>query len=169
MMESSFNILRILHDEHFATTALLEKLEKALSGARSAPANDDADMNRLLGDVEAVLHEEISHHYSFEEEHLFPLFGEFGDAGITMMLRGEHEVIRPLAAELSGLAKAGRKDGFTQETWDIFREKALELVEREVFHIQKEEMGFLPALDQMIDEDQNSELTMSYVEMKNAG
>jgi DUF438 domain-containing protein len=168
MMESSFNILRTLHDEHFATMALLEKLETALSGAKTAPANDDSTMNRLLGDVEAVLHEEISHHYSFEEEHLFPLFGEFGDAGITMMLRGEHDIIRPLAAELSEMAKVGRKDGFTQESWDVFREKGLELVEREVFHIQKEEMGFLPALDQIIDDDQDSELTMAYVEIKNA-
>lgn len=169
MMQSDFNILRTLHDEHFATMALLEKLEKALSGTQKAPASDDSTMNRLLGDIEAVLHEEISHHYSFEEEHLFPLFGEFGDAGITMMLRSEHEIIRPLAAELSDLAKVGRKDGFTQSSWDDFREKGLELVEREVFHIQKEEMGFLPALDQMIDEDQDSELTMAYIELKNAG
>ena len=168
-MESSFNILRTLHDEHFATMALLEKLETALSGARTAPANDDTTMNRLLGDVEAVLLEEISHHYAFEEAHLFPLFAEFGDVGITQMLLGEHQIIRPLATELSEMAKAGRKDGFSPESWEAFREKGLELVEREVFHIQKEEMGFLPALDQMIDSDQDSELTMAYLELKNAG
>ncbi len=169
MMETSFNILRTLHDEHFATMALLEKLETALSGAKAPPAQDDATMNRLLGDVEAILLEEISHHYAFEEGHLFPLFAEFGDMGITQMLLGEHEIIRPLAQELSELAKAGRRDGFTPESWEVFREKGLELVEREVFHIQKEEMGFLPALDQMIDEDQDSELTMAYIELKNAG
>jgi DUF438 domain-containing protein len=168
MMESSFAILRTLHEEHFATMALLEKLETALSSNRTPPANDDSVMNGLLGDVEAVLHEEISHHYSFEEGHLFPLFAQFGDDGITQMLLGEHEIIRPLAGELAELAKIGRKEGFTPETWDVFREKGQELVEREVFHIQKEEMGFLPGLDQIIDSDQDSELSMIYVELKNA-
>ena len=169
MMETDFNILRTLHEEHFATMALLEKLETALSGARKPPANDDTTMNRLLGDLDAVLHEEISHHYGFEEEHLFPLFAEFGDVGITQMLAGEHEIIRPLALEVSQLARDARKDGFTPESWEIFREKGLELVEREVFHIQKEEMGFLPALDQMIDEEADSKLTLAYIELKNAG
>ena len=168
MMETDFNILRTLHEEHFATMALLEKLETALSAARTVPANDDSTMNRLLGDLDAVLHEEISHHYSFEEEHLFPLFAEFGDVGITQMLAGEHEIIRPLAQELSQLARDARQHGFTPESWEVFREKGLELVEREVFHIQKEEMGFLPALDQIIDSDTDSELTMAYMELKNA-
>lgn len=169
MIESEFSIVRTLHDEHFATLALLEKLETAISGAKSPPAADDSNMNRLLGDIEAILDEEISHHYGFEEQHLFPLFAQVGDIGITLMLAGEHQIIRPLAAELSELAKAGRRDGFTPESWETFREKGLELVEREVFHIQKEEMGFLPAVDQMIDSDQDSELTMAYVELKNAG
>ena len=168
MMESDFAIVRTLHDEHFATMALLEKLEAALGGAKAVPAADDADLNRLLGDIEAVLHEEISHHYAFEEEHLFPLFSQFGEMGITMMLKGEHEAIRPLAAELGELAKAGRRDGFTPESWAEFREKGQELVEREVFHIQKEEMGFLPAVDQILDEEQDSQLTMAYVEIKNS-
>ena len=169
MMESSFNILRTLHDEHFAIMALLEKLETTLNGAKAAPASDNPDMNRLLGDLEAVLNEEISHHYAFEEQHLFPLFAEFGDMGITQMLQGEHEIIRPLARDLSDRAKAGRKDGFSPESWEIFREKGLELVEREVFHIQKEEMGFLPAIAQMIDEETDQTLSMAYQDMKNAG
>ena len=169
MMDSQFNILRTLHDEHFATLALLEKLENALSGTQTAPSLDDSDFSRLLGDIEAVLHDEISHHYAFEEGHLFPLFAEFGDMGITQMLGDEHEIIRPLAADLSALAKIGRKDGFEDESWAEFREKALELVERETFHIQKEEMGFLPAIEEMIDEDQDRELTMAYIEIKNSG
>lgn len=168
-MDTNFNILRTLHDEHFAIIALLEKLETALSGAKAPPAGDDQDMNRLLGDLEAVLDEEISHHYAFEEQHLFPLFTEFGDAGITQMLAGEHEIIRPLASEVSACAHTARKQGFTPESWEFFREKGLELVEREVFHIQKEEMGFLPALDQMIDEEKDSELSMAYAELKNTG
>lgn len=169
MMESRFSILRTLHDEHFATMALMEKLETALSGAGPAPAADDNDMIRLLADVEAVLAEEISRHYSFEEDYLFPLFAEYGDVGITQMLGGEHEIIRPLASRVGELARTARQQGFTPESWEIFRESGLELVEREVFHIQKEEMGFLPAVDQMIDGEKDSELSMAYAELKNAG
>ena len=100
---------------------------------------------------------------------MFPLFAEFGDFGIAQMLGDEHLIIRPLAAELAALAKSGRQDGFNGEDWSNVREKGLELIERETFHIQKEEMGFLPAVDDMIDEDQDRELTMAYIEIKNDG
>ncbi len=42
----------------------------------------------------------------------------------------------------------------------------VDVAEREAFHIQKEEMGLLPALDQMLDEDEDGPLQMAYVEMK---
>jgi hypothetical protein len=69
------------------------------------------------------------------------------------MLKGEHEIIRPMAAQLIQSVKAARSEWFGPESWQAFYDLGLDLAERETFHIQKEEMGFLPLLEQIIDED----------------
>jgi hypothetical protein len=42
------------------------------------------------------------------------------------------------------------------------RALALELAERLVSHVQKEEMSMLPALDDLLDEDADRELVLAY-------
>ena len=85
------------------------------------------------------------------------------------MLGSEHEAIRPLARRLVGLAREAAATGFSAETWAEFHRLGGQLVEREVFHVQKEEMGFLPALDQSLDAEDDSALLATYEAMKGAG
>ena len=162
------SILRTLHEEHMATIAMLERLEALLrrQGAASPPASGDKEAAALLGDLVVMLEDEITHHYAFEEKYLFPKFSEHYDPGIPMMLQGEHETIRPLAESAAGLARTAGTGGFTPEAWKEFHELAAEIVEREVFHVQKEEMGFLPALNQVMDPDLEKELSLAYSELK---
>ncbi len=168
MFEFNLGILRILHDEHTAMLAVLERLEKLLSthGPANAPDVRDASTAQLLGDVTAALGDDISHHYAFEETHLFPRFAEYADPGISNMLKDEHDLIRPLATGLLALIEQARTGGFDQQDWARFHETAMDVTEREIFHVQKEEMGFLPLLDQVLDEDLDGELQMAYMEMK---
>ena len=169
MYDFSLQLLKSLHDDHMATMALLERVEAALERqGNDVPAQDDPTMRPLLTDITAVMVEEVKGHFAFEEEHLFPRFAEMADMGIPMMLKGEHDIIRPLAARLVELAKNALEGGFDAETWAEFSEKGRELVERELFHIQKEEMGFLPALDQMLDPEEDGALQMAYAECKSA-
>jgi len=168
MFALRLGILRGLHDEHVAMLAVLERLENLLAanGPRNPPDATQASVAKLLGDVAAVLGDDVSHHYAFEETHLFPRFAELADPGIPEMLRQEHEIIRPLAERLVAIIAQAKRDGFTPAIWAEFHETGGEVAEREAFHIQKEEMGFLPALDQMLDEDEDGPLQMAYVEMK---
>lgn len=151
-----------------ATLAMLERLEIFLGrhSASNPPAADSSEMVTLMTDLSALLVAEIGAHFSFEEEFLFPRFANIADAGIPMMLKGEHDVIRPIAERMTEMAKGFRGGELTAETWKEFHRLGLELVEREVFHVQKEEMGFLPALDQMLDPDEEAELVMAYAEKK---
>lgn len=161
-------ILQTLHEEHMAVLALLERLEQYLGRfkASAPPPAGDADTAALLEELAANMEGEISHHYSFEEQHLFPKFMELAGPGIPMMLKDEHDTIRPVAKRLAELAHAGKASGFSAETWKEFHELGLEMVEREVFHVQKEEMGFLPALDQMLPPDLGPGLAEAYEALK---
>ncbi|MBZ0217995.1 MAG: hemerythrin domain-containing protein [Fimbriimonadaceae bacterium] len=168
MFDLNLSILRSLHEEHAATLAVLERFEKLLTtnNPQTPPDISNPEVAGILRDVATVIGDDVSHHFAFEETHLFPKFEEFADPAITQMLRQEHELIRPMAERLGAIIKDAKDSGFTPESWAEFHETGSEITEREIFHIQKEEMGFLPALDQMLDEDDDGPLQMAYIEMK---
>ena len=163
MYRMTHAVLRALHEDHVKTLGLLDRLEALLrrNGADRPPAASDAEASALLAEVVANMTEEVGHHFAFEEEQLFPRFSRFAEPGIPAMLRGEHDAMRGLAGRLTELA-AGGVGGFDPALWAEFHRLGRELVEREVFHIQKEEMGFLPAMDQILQPEDAAELEMLY-------
>ena len=167
MMDYTRSIARMLHEEHLATIGLLERCEAALAANRkSAPEAGDASVNALLKDLDSAVESEISSHFAFEEEHLFPRLDAGGDTGMTMILMGEHETILPLGRQVGALARTGRDGGFTDASWAEFRRLAAELVERMISHIQKEEMGLLPAVEDLLDDEADMALTSQYAQMR---
>ena len=167
-MDYSRAICRTLHEDHMATVRVLEHLETALSriGRKTPPPLRDPDLTRLLSDVAAVMQSEITGHFAFEEDHLFPLIEEIGETGMLAILRDEHATIRPLALRITEAIKASRENGFAPDDWAGFYDLGLELAERETFHIQKEEMGFLPLLDQIVEPEDDSALSMAFAEAR---
>ena len=59
------------------------------------------------------------------------------------------------------LAEIGN-NGFEPATWSEFHRQGSEYVERMVSHIQKEEMGLLPALEDVLDDEQDASLFEEY-------
>ena len=167
-MEYALGICNTLHADHMMTVRMLENLETALTriGRKNPPAADDPELSRLLTDLVAIMQSEISSHFGFEEDHLFPRIEEIGDTGMLAILREEHNIIRPLAARITEVVKESRTSGFTPDLWAELYDLGLELAERETFHIQKEEMGFLPLLDQFIEPDEDGALSMAFAEAK---
>ncbi len=157
-----------LHEDHMTTLQLLERLEAALSqqSAEQPPDTGDVAVRDLLADVASVLKAEVTNHFAFEEENLFPRFSERLESFVPVMLKGEHEIIRPLANQVADLARQAIEQGFDARSWATFRDAGLELVEREVFHVQKEEMGFLPGLEEILDEDESASLNTAYLQAK---
>ncbi|MCW8915231.1 MAG: hemerythrin domain-containing protein [Magnetovibrio sp.] len=167
-MEYALNICNSLHDDHMKTVSMLEDLEAALKriGRNNPPAADDADVNKMLDDLVAVMDIEITSHFRFEEEHLFPRAEQMGGGHMLMILRDEHDTIRPLAARIAELIEVPRENGFDAETWAKLYDLGLELAERETFHIQKEEMAFIPMLSQIIDPSDDEALTKTFLSFK---
>ena len=168
MYEMNHRILQILHEEHLTTLGLLDRFDSLLkkTGPGSPPDKGNEAVVLLLADVVANMEDEAEGHFDFEEQHLFPRFSQFAEPGIPAMLRAEHDAIRPLARKLVELGGQAKTDGFSAETWREFHQVGREMVEREAFHVQKEEMGFLPALDQMLQADDAAQLAEIYEGLK---
>lgn len=146
-MEFNRRISRRLHEEHAATLALWGRVEAALAAGRPDPA--------LLTSAAAALAQELDRHFRFEEEELFPRLDEAGEGDIGELLREEHEVIRAAGTRFVALVKSG---SFENELKIL----GLELAERLVGHVQKEEMAMLPALEDFIDEETDHALDGAY-------
>ncbi len=162
-------ILQILSQEHRAVLSILERLDRFLDdnpAKRPAPDYQSSQTRAIFEDLSDTMEGEIKHHYTFEEENLFPRFSQAADPGISTMLQDEHETIRPIATRLAELSRDGLYGNLSEEAWKEFHSLAGEMIERETFHIQKEEMGFLPGLENMISEDESSQLERIYAGMK---
>ncbi|MGO8916882.1 MAG: hemerythrin domain-containing protein [Stellaceae bacterium] len=159
-MDFRRHVSRALHEDHVATIAVLERLETLLGRYLPSRPPPHADAARLLKELIAALDTEIGPHFTFEEASVFPLLGEAGDREMAAYLLEEHQAILPLAHRLVEIAKSARAAGFAAEPWTQFHVTGAELIERLVSHVQKEEMGLLPALDDLLDDEADGRLAV---------
>lgn len=155
---NSTQVSRILDEEHRTNIALLGKIEQSLGrAARFEPA-----LAGLIGQFVRALEHDIDRHFRFEEESLFPRMAEAGDGEMAALMVEEHEAIREVARELLPLARLAAQGTIDEAGWSALRRSALELVERQVSHIQKETMALLPLLDDVLDDETDRELAFAY-------
>jgi hemerythrin-like domain-containing protein len=155
-MNFARQVSQALHAEHLATLELLGRVERA--ALRAA----DAELPSLAAALVRQIEHEIGRHFGFEEDDLFPRMADAGDADLAALLAEEHESIRAVAAELLPLARSAARGELAAADQAAFRRLALELVERMVAHIQKETMGLLPLLDDLLDDAADRELAFAY-------
>jgi hemerythrin-like domain-containing protein len=159
----SRRVCQVLHEEHAATLALTERLGAFLKRHRSEPASTDASLTtRLLHDLSRAMETEVTRHFDFEEADLFSHLTAAGESAIGAHLTEEHEVMRPLARELSRLARAAAANGFDEPGWQAFRRVAADLCERLQDHVQKEEAVLLPLLEENLDAAMDTSLYDAY-------
>lgn len=139
-------VSRRLHEEHQATLALWARVEATLAAGRHDAA--------LMRSAAAALAEEIERHFAFEEKELFPRLAQAGEGDIAELLNEEHVAIREAALRFIALS-----NGAFSKAMQVC---GLELAERLVSHVQKEEMSMLPALDDLLDEAADAELAVAY-------
>jgi hemerythrin-like domain-containing protein len=135
-MESHIRqVSRRLHEEHQATLGLWARVEASLAAGKP---------DALMRAAAASLAEEIERHFAFEETELFPRLADAGEGDIANLLAEEHEAIRAAGLRFIAAAKENLLDA-------SLKPLGLELAERLVSHVQKEEMSMLPALDDVLD------------------
>jgi len=158
-MDHARRIAHRLHEEHLASLEILGRFELALSRAARNPPPGDPAWGSLAGAVCAMLEHELVRHFAFEEQELFPRLAAAGESFIGDLLTEEHEAMREVIATLLPALRAA---GPTATAWDTVRRSGFEFVERMQAHIQKEEMGLLPMIEDLIDEDTDEALALAY-------
>jgi len=158
-------VCQVLHDEHFATIALMERLEQAVARHRNGPPDaKDQIVAQLMADLAIGIEGELARHFAFEEDELFSYLDAADDRAIGAHLREEHAMIRPLGTALVKVIGDIRAHGCNAARWDEFRRFGRELSERLVAHAQKEEMALLPMLDEIMDPEREAQLYEKYAE-----
>lgn len=163
-MDSRSHIARRLHDEHEAVFGLMARMQRAFAGAAAEAMPDLAApaWGALLRDLHAALEFEVAGHFDFEERALFPLLAEAGEADLVGILDEEHQVIRAIASPMIESLRRFRSAGLGPADWRSLRALGLELAERLDAHARKEEAAMLPALDALLDPEQDRALLASY-------
>ena len=152
-----------LDTEHRCNLDLLGRVEQAFVRAPRAGPARGAEFTRLASAFVRFIEQDIGRHFDFEERELFPRMAESGEGDIAGLLKEEHDAIRAVAAEILPLARAAAAAGTVDDIgFDALKRGALEMVERQVAHIQKETMALLPLLDDLLDEDMDRELAFAY-------
>jgi hemerythrin-like domain-containing protein len=155
-------VSRMLDAEHHASLDLLGQVEQAFVRASRAGSTHDAELAALAARLGRNLEHDVGRHFDFEEQQLFPRMVDSGDGGMAALLGEEHAVIREVALELLPLTRAAAAGELDAEGWRSLARGALEMVERQVSHIQKETMALLPLLDDLLDDDTDRELALAY-------
>ena len=153
---------RTLHDEHRTQLSLLGRVEAALMRLPRAADRSGGELQALLAALAQQIDADTVRHFDFEERELFARLDAAGAGDIAALLTEEHAAMRDVGAELAPLLAAARQGTLSDEGWPSLRQAALELVERQVAHIQKEEMALLPTLDELLDDDDDARLVMDY-------
>lgn len=161
-MNFSRQTSRALHEDHRANLQLLGRAEQMFAKAPRAQASRDPELLKLVAALAQHLQQDVDRHFGFEERELFSRLRDSGDGGIAMLLSEEHEAIRAVAEELVPLADSVASGSLDAAGWDTLKACVLELVERQVSHIQKEEMALLPMLDDLLDDETDRQLAFDY-------
>jgi hemerythrin-like domain-containing protein len=154
---------RLLHEEHEASLALLGRAERTFGLLRpgAVPPLDGA-LRGLLADLQAHLAGEVVEHFGFEENAIFPLLEQAGEGDIAALLRDEHDTIREAVAAIQPLLAAALAERLDGAGWSRLSRLSLEIVERQLDHIQKETAGVLPMLEDLLDEERDRQLAFEH-------
>lgn len=160
----SNRISQQLHEEHRATVAIMERLEAFIASHRQkVPDGGSTATATLLRDTALGVEAEVKRHFDFEEQSLFTYLETIGDVAIGAHLTSEHTAMRPLGERLAVLARTASSAGFDEASWTEFRRVGLDLCERMLAHVQKEEMALLPLLEEAMDAETEAQLYETYV------
>jgi hemerythrin-like domain-containing protein len=163
-MSFTNRVNQTLHDEHRATTALVQRIEQVIARRRrSLVSADDPTIAQLFTDLSSGA-AEVERHFAFEEQALFPYLDAMGEGAVGKHLTEEHIALRRLWVRLAALARELAAERRDEAKWREFCRVGDELCEPMLGHVQKEEMALLPLLEECMDAPTEVRLYREYAE-----
>ncbi len=161
-MSTARQVSHTLDIEHRSSLELLGRVEAAFARLSRKGGARDANFMTLAAGFARLIEQDITRHFDFEERELFPRMAQAGEGDIAELLKEEHDAIRAVATEILPLVHAAAAATLDDAGFDALKRGALEMVERQVAHIQKETMALLPLLDDLLDDNTDRELAFAY-------
>lgn len=161
-MDLQRQVSRRLYNEHVAILDLLSRFAQVLSRPGGPPTAQDPVWSTLVPSLESALLYEISRHFDFEEEQLFPRMHQNGQGDVAELLFEDHETIRPKVPPLLALLAKVRMGQLDEPGWRSLKATGLELVDLLGSHAEKEQGALVPLIDDLIDEATDQELLETY-------
>jgi hemerythrin-like domain-containing protein len=167
-MTFRYDICNRLSREHQQVIRLQRRFSDFLAsaGADAEPDWSKTDVHILMSDLRFAFESEIPAHFMIEEEELFPELADRGIGDIIDLLSEEHRMITGLIAEVAPIiSKAARERVTGSGEWKTLFEKGGILASTLSMHAEKEESGFLPAIDRLIDRERADRVFRHYQQM----
>jgi hemerythrin-like domain-containing protein len=161
-MSAARQVSQTLDTEHRSSLDLLGRVEASFARLSRKGGALDPDFIKLAAGFARLIEQDITRHFDFEERELFPRMAQAGEGDIAELLKEEHDAIRAVAAEILPLVHAAAAANLDDAGFAALKRGALEMVERQVAHIQKETMALLPLLDDLLDLEADRELAFAY-------
>jgi iron-sulfur cluster repair protein YtfE (RIC family) len=163
-MNLNYRVTRSLHQEHETTLILIGKLATLLNRTKASetPSVSEPALFDVLSGLRIALDAELEAHFAFEEKELFPLLEAEGESELGDLLIEEHKEIFPVRQQMKALVGDALTNGFQGETWPNFHRLGLEFVQRLTGHVDKEEMGLIPALEDILSDEDDQKIADSY-------
>jgi hypothetical protein len=160
-----------------AVIALLRRFAAALDeldgadGADGAtpPGPEEPRLAGLFAELAGAIEGEVSGHFAFEEEALFPLLEAAGEGGLGQMLTEEHAEILPLGKRVAALARQFTSAGLDPRDRAEFRRTGRDFAALLSAHAEKEEMALLPLLDEILEPEDDARLAAAYLDGATGG
>lgn len=168
-MDLAFEISKRLSREHQEVIHLLARLQAFLqsSGGTGQPDWRSPEARRVMSDLKGALRTEIPNHFTIEEAALFPVLAQEDGVDLVELLLADHAIILGLAADLAPLVEKtlAAPEAVGQAEWERLRALGLALATELTSHAEKEEFGFVPAMDERLDPATAKEILDRYQRM----
>lgn len=143
-----------LHDEHEATLRLAARVSDMIQSSGNAPPDPaEARIGRTLDELARAISGEVRNHFACEEDAIFPILRENGHGAMADLLTAEHRKILPVGDKLAALSLELRKGAINGQDWRLFCQLARQFFDELSAHIEKEEAGLAPLVDEFVDRD----------------
>lgn len=152
-----------LHDEHEATLGLAARVSRLIQVSGDTPPDPtEARVERTLDELAQAISGEVRRHFFLEEEALFPILRADGHGAIADLLTLEHQEILPIGDEVGALVAEMRKKAISDSEWRQFCQLGQDFFHRLMAHIEKEEAGLIPLVDECLDREAEARILSQY-------
>lgn len=164
-------VANCLSREHQEAAHLMRRFGGFLSlhSASSSPDWSQFEARDLAKTLALTLNHEIKQHFALEESSIFPFMEDEGLGDLVEILLADHKEISKLVLEIEPhLRAAGKGEALSDTDWAFLFRKGNALVTDLIAHIEKEENGLIPLIEESMNESKANEILVLYEESQRA-